>query len=93
MESKVFEHIINELSAEDIETLRALHTSSLWKKYREVLIRAKDAHFLAMLPEMDTNKTFQAKGMVAGINYCVNQLPVILAGDALKKKREMSRHQ
>jgi hypothetical protein len=90
---KVFDHVINELSQEDIETLRALHGSSLWKKYREVLIRAKEAHFLGMLPEMDTNKTFQAKGMVAGINYCINQLPVILAGDALKKKREMSKHQ
>ena len=92
MESeKIFEHVINELSQEDIETLRALHSSSLWKKYREVLIRAKEAYFLGLLPEMDTNKTFQGKGMVAGINYCINQLPVVLAGDALKKKREMSK--
>ena len=85
---KVFDHVINELTQEDIETLRALHTSSLWKKYREVLIRAKDAYFLSLLPEMDTNKTFQGKGMVAGINYCINQLPVVLAGDAIKKKRQ-----
>jgi len=88
MESKFFDHVINELSQEDIETLRALHTSSLWRKYREVLLRAKEAYFLSILPEMDTNKTFQGKGMVAGINYCINQLPVVLAGDSLKKKRQ-----
>lgn len=92
-EQSIIEHATSGLTIEEIETLRALHSSTLWQAYRKVLIRAKEAYFLSMLPEMDTNKTFQTKGMVAGINYCINQLPVVLAGDALKKKRELSKHQ
>ena len=94
MESnQVHEHAINHLTAEDIETLKALHSSSLWLKYRDILMRSKEAYLLSLLPEMDTNKTFQTKGIIAGINFCINQLPVIVAGDALRKKRELSKQQ
>ncbi len=85
---QVVEQVQNTLTQEEIEMLRALHGSSLWQSYRRVLIRAKEAMFLSMLPEMDTNKTFQTKGIVAGINFCINQLPVVLAGDNAKKERE-----
>jgi hypothetical protein len=76
-----------EVTPEIIEELRTLRESHFWKRYRELLINAKEAYFQSCLPENETNKLLKTIGMVAGINFTINQLPILIdTYDAARKK-------
>ena len=74
------------LSKEDHETLAALAQSPYWALYRKVLINAKDAFFNSVLAIKDPNDMMKHVGIVAGINFAINQLTVI--NDEYKRKIE-----
>lgn len=78
----------NGITAEDMEILKTLNTSAYWKYYKELLIKAKDAYFNSTLAMSDPNLVMKNIGMVAGINFAINQLGVIVGSHANLVKRK-----
>lgn len=66
------------LSLEDVESLKALHTSPHYAVYKRILINAKEAYFNSTMPMTDPNEILKQIGIVTGINYCLNQLPAMI---------------
>jgi len=66
------------LDPELIATLAALSDSYQWKAYRDLLINAKNHFFDSTLAIDDTNKLLKHIGIVAGINFAINQLPILV---------------
>lgn len=66
------------LTAEDMEVLQTLNQSPYWKFYRDLLIKAKEAYFNSTLAMKDPNEMVKNVGFVAGVNFAINQLPVIV---------------
>ena len=67
------------LTLEDIEILRSLESSVQWKRYRQILIRAKEAYFHSTLPMSKTSEIVKTIGIVTGINYAINQVSFVVA--------------
>lgn len=77
------------LNPEDLEHLRTLRDLPQWKVYRKVLMAAKDGYFQACLPMTETNQVMKTMGMVTGLNFAINQLPVLVdTHDAQLKKQQ-----
>lgn len=86
-DEQILKLVMTKTSPEDLDSLKNLSVSSLWQVYRKILINMKEAMILQLLQEMDTNKAFDLKGKIAGINLCINQLPVMLAQDKWRQER------
>lgn len=67
------------LTPDQQETLKALESSGAWKLYRKILLQAKDGYFQSALPMKDPNEILKTIGIVAGINFAVNQLAFLVA--------------
>ncbi len=78
------------MDLEQIEVLRALINSAPWKVYRDLLIKTKEAKFLAILPEAETNKVFKAMGEIAGLNHAINQAAMIVGAYDAKVKKQLA---
>ena len=68
------------LSPDQYESLAVLQSSPHWKVYREILHQAKQSYLdsiLAMREPIDITKHL---GIAAGINFALNQLPLLVAG-------------
>lgn len=79
------------LTKEDIEHLRALKDLPQWRVYRKVLMAAKEGYFQAVLPIVETNPIMKTIGMVTGLNFAINQLPLLVqVHDLQEKKRKLA---
>lgn len=67
------------LTPEQQASLELLHDSPHWAVYREVLLAAKTEFFNGVLPIDDPHKVMKQVGMVTGVNFAINQLPVLVA--------------
>jgi hypothetical protein len=77
------------LDPELLATLHTLNDSHQWKAYRDLLINAKNHFFNSTLAIDDTTKLLKHIGIVAGINFAINQLPILVQQHkkALEKER------
>lgn len=66
------------LRKEDYEVLKSLQGSPQWALYRGLLIKAKDEFFNNTLAVDDPHKVMKQMGMVAGINFAINTLRVLV---------------
>lgn len=78
------------INQEGHEMLKALRESPYWKYYRQMLIQAKEAQSLALLPLDDPNKMMKQVGYIAGMNYCINQLGVLVDHHETQVKRKLA---
>lgn len=70
------------LTAEDMESLKALASSPHWKIYRTLLQRAVAEYMRASWQVTDVNgvvKMVHNAGLAAGINFSINQVQVLCA--------------
>jgi hypothetical protein len=77
------------ITPEAIESLKTLSTSPHWKVYRDILISAKTEYFNSILPKTETNDIVKNIGIVTGINFAINQLPVLLAENLRQAKKKV----
>lgn len=82
--------IFFELTPEMFEMLKALKEMPHWKLYRKVLIAAKEGYFQAVLPQKEAIPMAKTIGMVSGINFAINQLPVLIGGYEAKRKKMLA---
>ena len=68
-----------EIGPEQMGVLESLHTANNWQLYRDILIQQKAEFMNAVLPMDDPYKVMKQVGMVAGLNFCINQLPILVA--------------
>lgn len=78
-------------SEEELASLEALDSSPHWKVYRKILMAAKTEYFNSILPRTETNDIVKHIGLVAGINFAINQLPVIVAEKKRKEKEKLEK--
>jgi ribosomal protein L16/L10AE len=69
---------VSKLTEEGYQMLKALHSSPQWKFYRDMLIRIKEAKHLALYPEDNPNRLLKGMGEVAGINFVINELDMLV---------------
>jgi hypothetical protein len=72
-------------------SLEALHNSPHWKVYREILLSAKTEFFNSVLPLKDPTEITKQVGIVCGLNFAINQLPVLVAGHKAKREKAMEK--
>lgn len=82
--------VVDKLTAEDYEMLRTLNGSQYWKHYRGILLKAKEAYFNSVLPMKDPNEMMKHIGIVAGINFAINQLPILVAEHDAKVRKKVA---
>ncbi len=78
------------ITAEDMESLKALATSPHWRVYRVLLQKAVAEYMRASWQVTDVNgvvKMVHNAGLAAGINFSINQVQVLCA-DYDKKQKE-----
>lgn len=75
---------------EQLRALADLHEMPQWKIYREVLISAKNAHLNTVMPMTNSNQIMKQIGLATGINFAINQLPVIVAQEKLKREKAIA---
>lgn len=75
---------VKNISPEIREKLKLLHSSESWHVYRKILNQGITGLFFAALAENDPIKMSKVLGQVAGMNFAINQLDVIL--NPVKKK-------
>lgn len=78
------------MGREDMEILKTLQSSPYWKYYRELLIKAKEAYFNSTLAMKDPHEMMKNVGMVAGINFAINQIAVIVSHHEAVEKRKQA---
>lgn len=64
---------------EQVELLRTLTLAGNWKLYRTMLISAKNEMFNGILPLTESEKIIKQVGFVAGLNFAINQVAVIVS--------------
>jgi hypothetical protein len=79
---------VTRLSPNQEEMLKRLNDSDSWKFYRTLLLQAKNGYVTALLQENDPTKMAKTVGLVAGLNFALNQLGVLL--DQINKKHAKS---
>lgn len=84
------ERISLRLSPEELESLAALVESPHWKIYRKILISCKTAYLDSMLPLKDPTEITKQLGIAVGINFAINQAPVLVA-DYRAKQAKMTK--
>lgn len=73
-------------SKEQHEILKMLDSSPAWKLYRLMLIQAKEAKLRSILGSNDPNQVMKTIGEVAGLNFTINQLGILVAQHNKKVK-------
>jgi hypothetical protein len=78
------------LTPEHYETLKALKDQPSWKLYRALLIKAKEGYFHSVLPMNESIPMAKTIGMVAGLNFAINQLPVLIGLYEQQKAKKLA---
>lgn len=81
------------LRMEDYEVLKSLQNSPQWALYRSLLIKSKDEFFNNTLAVDDPHKVMKQMGMVAGINYAINSLRVLVHDYDKKQKKAVAQEE
>lgn len=79
---------VAKLTEEHYQILKALHSSPHWRFYRDILIKIKEAKHLALYPEDNPYKVMKGIGEVAGINFVINELDMLVAQHAVVEKQK-----
>ena len=83
-----FQFLSIEEKSELIEALKILRADNNYKIYRRLLISAKEAYMNSCMNMTDPNMVMKTMGIASGINFDLNQIDAILAGNAMKEKRK-----
>lgn len=79
--------MIKKISPEQYELLKMLNDSGSWHLYRQILNQAMNGLFYAALAEDSPHKMAKLAGQVAGMNFAINQLGVLLEQQKQQAKR------
>lgn len=81
------EETVERLTPELYESLAVLNDSPYWTPYRKLLLQAKQAYLdsvMSMRDPLDITKTL---GLAAGINFAINQLPILVSAYRQKEQK------
>jgi hypothetical protein len=76
-----------ELTEEHFEILKSFTMTPGYQIYRRLLLQAKEAYTNTMLPIDEAIPLAKRLGMVTGINFAINQVPIIVGTYEAKKKK------
>lgn len=82
------------LTAEDMESLKALKDSPHWKVYRKLLESALAEYTRASWQVTGVDgvvKMLHSAGLAAGINFSINQLSVLVGQTNLKQQKALEK--
>lgn len=79
-----------DMTAQHFETLKLLKDIPAWQLYRNLLIKAKEGYFASAISATETVPMAKTIGMVAGINFAINQLPALMAMYEAKQAKKIA---
>ena len=79
-----------DLTPHHFESLKMLANQDAWKLYRKLLIQAKEGYFLSVLTKNEAIPMAKTAGMVSGINFAINQLPVLIGMYEAQQKKKIA---
>lgn len=65
-------------SEQEFELLKILKDQDSWKIYRKILLRYKESYLWDALKGNDPNLVMKNIGIVAGLNFAINQLVILV---------------
>lgn len=79
VEEKEYQELLKFIPNEmEFELLRILKDQDSWKIYRKILLKYKEYYLYEALKSNDPNFVMKNIGIVAGVNFAINQLVILV---------------